>query len=76
MDILKRAMEQGENFVVVGATGPGNVTTVDSLADLFNRGHAGVWTSFPASDIEQLREIPVDVVAVNANIKIVTAPKS
>lgn len=34
MDILKRAQENGETVVVVGATGPGKVTTVDSLGDL------------------------------------------
>jgi phosphoribosyl-dephospho-CoA transferase len=74
MDILKRAKEHGENIVVVGATGPGNVTTVDSLSELFNRGHAGVWTSFASSNIEQLREIECDAVMGNTNIKIVASP--
>lgn len=72
MNMLKRAQEHGENVVVVGATGPGKVTTIDSLVDLFNHGHPGVRTSFACASIEQLREIPADVVLSNCNVKIIT----
>lgn len=76
MDILKRAKEHGESVVMVGATSPGKVTTVDSLSDLLNLGHAGVWTAFASSNTEQLREIACDAVSANANVKIVASPNS
>jgi hypothetical protein len=76
MDMLKQAEERGESVVVISSTGPGTVTTVDSLSDLVNRGHAGMWTSFATSDIEQLREIACDAVAGNSNVKIIASPHS
>ncbi len=76
MDMLKQAEERGQSVIVIGCTGPGTVTTVDSLSEPFNRGHAGVWTSFASSDIEQLRESACDPVTGNTNGKIVASPNS
>lgn len=81
MNILKHAQESGENVVMVGATGPGTETSIDSLTELmelYKHGHPGGRISFAASDIEQLREIPADanVVLSNCNVKILTCPDS
>ena len=42
MDSLKQALKNAENVVVVGTTGPGRVTMIDSLLDVAAPGHLGV----------------------------------
>lgn len=79
MDILKKARESGENVVIVGASGPGKETSIDSLAELVELakyGHPGGRISFACSDIEQLHEIPADAVLSNCNVKIITRADS
>lgn len=81
MNTLKQAQESGQNVVIVGATGPGTVTSIDSLTELTElakHGHPGGRIVFAASDIEQFREIPADadVVLLNCNVKMFTCPDS
>ena len=79
MDILTKARRSGENVVIVGASGPGKETSIDSLVELLELakyGHPGGRISFACSDIKQLREIPADAVLSNRNVKIIVSADS
>ena len=51
MDIFKDTQERDENKVVVGVTGSGKNTDIDSFMDLINAGHPGGRVSIVGANV-------------------------
>ncbi|MFZ6659096.1 hypothetical protein [Undibacterium sp. TJN19] len=51
MDIINEAQERGEKRIIVGATGPGKVTEIESLLTYIDRGHPGECVSVASPNV-------------------------